>query len=177
MLLFLEQAALWRVSEQWDWWNLRCASSAVHPWLLGCFTLLHYTHVHSLKAAGDRVINPSIAQLNIAVVLWLLMANIEWNPTGSQECCHLTTSVRPPCDTSDRSKLRLYITGPRSNGIDAFRASPRIFQFAGALLLHVPGNPETLGSAFHWPVGCLLCPETAVAKESANRSVPRNIKR
>lgn len=67
--------------------------------------------------------------------------------------------VELPCNTSDHTKLRLC-------GIDAFRAFPGIFQFAGALLVHVPGNPETLGSAFHWPIRCLLCPETAVPKVS-----------
>lgn len=72
--------------------------------------------------------------------------------------------VELPCNTSNHTKLRLCIICRRADGIDAFRAFPGIFQFAGALLVHVPGNPETLGSAFHWPIRCLLCPETAVPK-------------
>lgn len=74
--------------------------------------------------------------------------------------------VELPCNTSNHTKLRLCIICRRADGIDAFRAFPGIFQFAGALLVHVPGNPETLGSAFHWPIRCLLCPETAVPKVS-----------
>lgn len=74
--------------------------------------------------------------------------------------------VELPCNTSNHTKLRSCIICRRADGIDAFRAFPGIFQFAGALLVHVPGNPETLGSAFHWPIRCLLCPETAVPKVS-----------